>query len=96
MTASSIFNITFISKPYLNKAIDNYAIRTEILFTCTLPNNVFIHPNNDAMIITVDQVPSSWLIYNARLQRFDGTPLAANVGTYTIIVTATDSKKEST
>jgi hypothetical protein len=48
------------------------------------------------MIITVEQVPTSWLTYSPNNQRFDGTPMAANVGTYTIIVTATDSKREST
>jgi hypothetical protein len=96
MSASASFNISFISKPYLNRAIDNYAIRTELPFTCTIPRNTFIHPNNDAMTITVDQVPTSWLAYNSRDQSFSGTARSANVGTYTIIVTATDSKNEST
>jgi len=46
------------------------------------------------MTITVDQVPTSWLVYNSRDQSFSGTARSANVGTYTIIVTATDSKNE--
>lgn len=53
MSASAFFNVSFISKPYLNRPIDNYAIRTEIPFQCTIPRNTFIHPNNDAMVITV-------------------------------------------
>ena len=94
MSTSANFNISFISKPYLNRPIDNYAIRTELPFTCTIPRNTFIHPNNDVMTITVAQVPTSWLVYNSREQRFIGTARSANVGTYTIIVTATDSKNE--
>jgi hypothetical protein len=96
MSASSFFNVTFISKPYLNRAIDNYAIRTEIPFYCNIQRNTFIHPNNDVMFISVAQVPTSWLTYNPRDQSFTGTAKSANVGTYTIIVTATDSKNEST
>lgn len=96
MSASANFNVSFISKPYLNRAIDNYAIRTELPFMCTIPRNTFIHPNNDVMTITVTQVPTSWLVYNSKDQSFSGTARSANVGTYTIIVTATDSKNEST
>ena len=96
MSASSFFNVSFISKPYLNRAIDNYAIRTEIPFYCNIQRNTFIHPNNDVMFISVAQVPTSWLTYNPRDQSFTGTAKSANVGTYTIIVTATDSKNEST
>lgn len=46
------------------------------------------------MTITVSQVPTSWLVYNSRDQTFSGIARSANVGTYTIIVTATDSKNE--
>lgn len=75
--------------------MDNYEIRTEISFICTIPRNTFVHPNNDAMKITVDQVPS-WLTYNPRDQSFSGRPTSQNVGTFAITVTATDSKNEQT
>jgi hypothetical protein len=29
LSTSAFFNITFISKPYLNRALENYEIRTE-------------------------------------------------------------------
>ena len=29
LSTSSVFNISFVSKPYLNRALDNYEIRTE-------------------------------------------------------------------
>jgi len=47
------------------------------------------------MTLTVDQVPS-WLLYNSRDQSFSGKPSSQNVGTFTILITATDSKNEST
>jgi hypothetical protein len=54
LSTSTLFNITFVSKPYLNRAIDNYEIRTEMRFTANIPRNTFIHPNNDQMTISVD------------------------------------------
>lgn len=47
------------------------------------------------MTITVTQVPG-WLTYNPKELSFVGRALSTNVGTYTIIVTATDTKNEST
>lgn len=47
LSASAIFNISYVSKPYLNRALDNYAVRTETRFSCSIPSNTFIHPNND-------------------------------------------------
>ena len=38
----------------------------------------------------------TWLTYNPRDQSFTGRPTSLNVGTFTIMVTATDSKNEST
>lgn len=29
LSTSALFNITFVSRPYLNRPLDNYAIRTE-------------------------------------------------------------------
>jgi hypothetical protein len=75
LSANALFNITFISKPYLNRQIDNYEIRTEVRFTCRIPTNTFIHPNNDQMKITVEQVPS-WLTYNPKELSFAGRPSA--------------------
>lgn len=54
LSTNALFNITFISKPYLNRQIDNYEVRTEVRFTCQIPSITFIHPNNDQMKITVE------------------------------------------
>ena len=43
----------------------------------------------------MDQVPD-WLTYNLRDQSFSGRPTSLDVGTFTIIVTATDTKNEAT
>ncbi len=53
LTSSAIFSIAFISKPYLNRPLDNYAVRTDTKFSCTIPSITFIHPNKDKMVITV-------------------------------------------
>lgn len=95
LSTNTLFNITFISKPYLNRQIDNYEVRTEVRFACQIPTNTFTHPNSDQMKITVEQVPT-WLTYNPKDMTFSGRPSAQNVGTFTILVTATDSKNEST
>jgi len=95
LSTNALFNITFISKPYLNRQIDNYEVRTEVRFACQIPTNTFTHPNNDQMKITVEQVPT-WLTFNPKDMSFAGRPSAQNVGTFTILVTATDSKNEST
>ena len=54
LSTSSVFNISFVSKPYLNRALDNYEIRTEQRFRCIIPMTTFVHPNGDQMTITVD------------------------------------------
>jgi hypothetical protein len=46
-SVSTNFKIFFLSKPCLNKAIENYSIRTEKDFQCFIPRNTFLHPNND-------------------------------------------------
>lgn len=95
LSASSNFFLTYISKPYLGTPVPNFQIRTDKAFSCSIPRNTFIHPNGDTITITVDLVPN-WLTFTKNDLSLSGTPLSANVGTFQIIVTGTDSKNEST
>lgn len=94
LSAKAYFYINFVSKPYLNKALTNYQIRTEQYFTCTISKATFLHPNGDTITYAITSVPS-WLTYTSSDMTFRGTPSSIDVGTFTIVVSGTDSKSET-
>eukprot|EP00347_Sterkiella_histriomuscorum_P002714 403367090 len=94
LTTSTNFKVYFVSKPYLNKALKNYQIRTDQLFYYQIPEDTFLHPNNLKISYLFYSYPS-WMAFTNSSMTFQGRPKQVDVGTYTILVTGTDTKNET-
>ncbi len=94
LSASASFKITYQSKPYLNRALKNFQIRTDEYFQYTIPDDTFLHPDKDTITYVFYDTPS-WLKFENKSMTFSGRPNATSVGTFIIIVNGTDTKNKS-
>lgn len=97
-SASDSFDLTVISSnnaPIVANTIPDQSINEETPFSFQFAANTFFDADiNDTLTYTANQTGGgelpAWLNFNAATRTFSGTPLDANVGTISIVVTADD------
>lgn len=94
-SASATFVMYYTSKPYVNKLIPNLSYRTQDSFSYKVPESTFSSPNGGTLTYVISSIPS-WITYDSSSSlTISGTPVDADVGTYTLKVTATDTASQS-
>ena len=80
--------------PTISNAIPDQTATTGAAFNYTFPANTFSDADNDNLTYTATKSDGnalpSWLTFNANTRTFSGTPQSANVGTFSVKVTADD------
>ena len=77
--------------PTVANAIPDQGATAGTAFTYTFPMATFSDAEGDALTYTATALPA-WLMFAATTRTFSGTPQAANVGTVSVMVTASDGK----
>jgi hypothetical protein len=93
-TISSTFKVYFLSKPYLNRDLPDFSIRTKEIFSYTIPSDTFKQPNNLPLTYNVTNVPS-WISLNKISLSLYGVPSNLQVGTFTIWIICTDTNGQN-
>lgn len=82
--------------PTVANIIPNQVATEDSVFTFQFNSNTFSDPDGDILTYTAalssGSALPSWLTFTAATRTFSGTPLAANVGTITVRVTASDGE----
>jgi VCBS repeat-containing protein len=95
-SVSDTFALTVNNVPTLANTIANQTATEDALFNFVVPMGTFSDVDAgdtftySATLANGDPLPS-WLTFDAVTQTFSGTPLNQNVGTLSLMVTATDS-----
>ena len=80
--------------PYLDNVIPDQSATAGTAFSYTFPANTFGDDDGDTLTYTAaksdDTALPSWLSFNANTRTFSGTPAAADVGTVSVKVKASD------
>ncbi|MCS4436937.1 CotH kinase family protein, partial [Aquiflexum gelatinilyticum] len=98
-TVSDIFDIVIAAANNLptvaNPLLDQEATENA-LFSFVFPENTFLDLDGNGFtysaLLTGGETLPEWLSFDAQTRTFSGTPLAANVGTISVEVTADDGK----
>ena len=94
-TVSDSFDLAVNAAPTVANAIPDQAAKLGRAFSYTFPANTFADANSgDTLTYTAtrddDTALPSWLTFTAGTRTFSGTPQAADAGTVTVKVTASD------
>ena len=90
-TASNIDDATTNAAPTVANAIPDQEATVDTAFDYAFPDTTFSDADSDALTYTATALPT-WLMFAATTRAFSGTPRAANVGTVSVMVTASDGK----
>lgn len=91
-SATDSFDLTITNvndAPVIVTAQEDQSADEDAAFEYEVPVSTFDDEDNDALTLTVSGLPSS-LTFDPVSSRISGTPLVADVGSYTVQVTATD------
>lgn len=96
---ASDFGLAINNPPERIGTIEDQVVDEDTLFDFQIPQDVFMDPDNDALIYGAslangDALPE-WLSFDPDMRSFNGTPDNENVGSLAIKVTATDPAGES-
>lgn len=80
--------------PQVSNAQDDISADEDLAFTYTIPDDTFYDEDSDELTLSVIGLPSG-LSFDASDNSISGTPLQADVGVFTIEVTATDPSSAS-
>ncbi|MEQ1543170.1 MAG: putative Ig domain-containing protein [Novosphingobium sp.] len=75
--------------PVLAAPISDVTTGEDAAFSFTLPAGTFTDVDNAALALSVSGLPA-WLSFDAATRTFSGTPANGDVGTFNVIVTASD------
>lgn len=89
LTISNVNDAPIIAAAQTDQSADEDAA-----YEYEIPAGTFTDEDGDDLTITVGGLPST-LSFDASTSKVSGTPLAADIGTYTIMVTATDPDNAS-
>lgn len=102
LEVSDQFTLTIAEAPPVNNPpvigfdVPDFTINEEEPVDYTIPGNTFIDPDGDTMFLTATQEDGSplpdWLNFDPVAGRFWGTPDDADVGTFTVALTASDRR----
>jgi hypothetical protein len=73
VSISSNFRVYYLSKPYLNKDLPDFKIRTTEQFSFTIPRDTFLQPNGLSLTYFVTNYPS-WMKLNSNSLTLAGIP----------------------
>jgi serralysin len=84
--------------PVLVQALDDQNAEAGTLFSFTIPAGAFADPNGDALTFSA-KLPDggslpAWLSFDVSTGTFSGTPGAADGGTFSIVVSASDGSEK--
>jgi nitrogen regulatory protein PII-like uncharacterized protein len=91
------FNVTPVNDtPVVINAIANQAATEDAAFSFTIPDGTFVDVDGDNLTYTAslengDALPN-WLTFNATTKTFSGTSINQDVGTISVLVTASDGQ----
>ena len=89
--ASNIDDATTNAAPTVANAIPDQEATVDTAFNYAFPDTTFSDADSDALTYTATALPT-WLMFAATTRTFSGIPQAANVGTVSVMVTASDGK----
>ncbi len=93
-SVSDTFDIAVTAAPTVANAIPDQTATVNAAFSYQFAANTFNDADGDTLTYTATQADNSalpgWLSFDADTRTFSGTPTAANVGTVSVKVTATD------
>jgi len=85
--------------PVLAQPLDDQKADADKAFNFTVPVGAFTDPNGDALTYSATLQGGgglpSWLSFNATTRTFSGTPGDADVGSLSIVITASDGKEKA-
>lgn len=62
----------------------------DVILNTTISSQAFSDPDNDNLVLSAAYEGATWLTFDPATRRFSGTPLATDIGTVNIVLTAQD------